>query len=90
MLYIFALPFCTSIPETKAQLPLAEAKPVTLITFTGILVLTIIPFTPIANALGLISLPLVYFLFLAVTIVAYMCVATLLKHLYIKKYNEWL
>ncbi len=66
------------------------SKPVTLITFTGILVLTIIPFTPIANALGLISLPLVYFLFLAVTIVAYMCVATLLKHLYIKKYNEWL
>ncbi len=76
-----------------AKIPFIQSRaslPVTLLTFTGIGVLTIIPFTALGNAIGLTSLPPVYFLFLAATIILYMVLATVFKKIYIKLYGELL
>lgn len=40
------------------------SAPVTLLTFIGIGVVTLIPFTPLGAALGLTALPFVYFAWL--------------------------
>lgn len=64
--------------------------PVVALTFTGIAVLTIIPFTSFGARLGLAALPPVYFAWLALTIVLYMGLATLLKKVYVKRYGELL
>ena len=75
------------------KLPFIQSRasiPVTLLTFSGIAVLTCIPFTPLAPALGLTALPAVYFAWLALIVVCYMALATLLKKLYIRRYGEWL
>ena len=66
------------------------SKILTFTTFMGIALLTIIPFTFIGKAIGLSSLPIVYFMFLICIILAYMLLVTFIKKLYIKKYNEWL
>lgn len=66
------------------------SAPVILLSFTGIAVLTAIPFTPLGTALGLAALPAVYFAWLASTIICYMLLATILKNLYIRKYGELL
>ncbi|MFV0393236.1 MAG: magnesium-translocating P-type ATPase [Coprobacillaceae bacterium] len=63
---------------------------VTTLTFLGILILTWIPFTDFAYALGLHPLPGIYFLYLFITIIGYMLVATIVKKLYISKYKELL
>ncbi len=75
------------------KIPFIQSRasaPVMLLTFTGIAVLTFIPFTPLGTALGLSTLPAVYFAWLALTIVCYMVLATALKKLYIRKYGELL
>lgn len=64
--------------------------PVTVLTFVGIIVLTWIPFTNFAYALGLSPLPGVYFMYLLITVVGYMLVVTIIKKLYINKYKELL
>lgn len=66
------------------------SAPVILLTFTGIAVLTAIPFTSLGAALGLAALPAVYFVFLAASIVCYMALATLLKKRYVRRYGELL
>ena len=66
------------------------SRPVTQLTMAGIAVLTIIPFTPFATALGLAALPLVYFAGLALTIVLYMALVTVFKQAFIKRYGELL
>lgn len=63
---------------------------VTLLTVAGIAVLTVIPFTKLGTILGLAPLPPVYFAWLALTILCYMILATILKNLYIKRYGELL
>lgn len=63
---------------------------VTLLTFMGIAIATMIPFTPIGTAIGLAALPPVYFSWLAVTIVCYMLLTTVLKGVYVRKYGELL
>ncbi len=62
----------------------------TLLTFTGIGILTAIPFTSFGLSIGLAPLPKIYFLYLGITIVLYMVLATLVKKLYIKRYGELL
>lgn len=62
----------------------------TLLTFAAIGVLTAIPFTGFGVSIGLAPLPMIYFLYLAVTIVLYMVLVTIVKNLYIKKYKELL
>lgn len=75
------------------KLPFIESRaslPVTLLTFIGIAVLTIIPFTPLGTMLGFIPLPLSYFAYLIPCIVLYMALATSVKKAYMKRYGELL
>ena len=63
---------------------------VTLVTFTGIAVLTMIPFTAFGASIGLGTLPPVYFAWLSATILLYMVLATIAKKAFVWKYGELL
>ncbi|MBS6367864.1 MAG: HAD-IC family P-type ATPase, partial [Clostridiales bacterium] len=62
------------------------AAPVTLLSFTGIALVTVIPFTGLGRILGFAPLPAAYFAWLALTILGYMTLATVMKKLYIREY----
>lgn len=66
------------------------SAPVTLLTMTGIAVLTLIPFTPVGAALGFTALPAAYFAYLLPCILLYMVLATGLKRAYVRHYGELL
>ena len=66
------------------------SAPLTLITFTGIGVLTIIPFTTFGRMLGFVALPTAYFAYLIPCILLYMVLATSLKKAYVRHYGELL
>lgn len=75
------------------KLPFIQSRasaPLTLLTFTGIAVLTIIPFTPFGAILGFVPLPPVYFAFLAPCILCYMILATIMKKAYVRHFGELL
>ena len=75
------------------HLPFIKSRaslPVTALTFAGIAVLTLIPFTPAGRIIGLAPLPAVYFAFLAAVVAAYFALTTLIKKLYVKKYGQLL
>ena len=63
---------------------------VTLFSLLGAGIITLLPFSPLAEGLGLTPLPLVYFAGLLLIITAYMILATLMKSLYIRRYHTWL
>ena len=62
----------------------------TLLTMTGITVLTAIPFTGIGTSIGLTALPSVFFPWLALTVVLYMALVTLLKKIFVGRYGDLL
>ena len=62
----------------------------TLLTLTGSVVLTVIPFTPLGTALGFVALPAAYFAYLIPCILLYMALATSLKKAYMRHYGELL
>lgn len=66
------------------------SAPLTLLTMTGIAVLTIIPFTPLGTMLGFVALPAVYFAYLIPCILLYMILATSLKKAYVHHFGELL
>ena len=66
------------------------SAPVTLLTMTGIAVLTVIPFTPFGTAMGFVALPAAYFAYLLPCILLYMVLATSLKKAYVRHYGELL
>lgn len=66
------------------------STPLTLMTFTGIGVLTIIPFTTFGRMLGFVALPTAYFAYLIPCILLYMVLATSLKKAYVRHYGELL
>lgn len=75
------------------KLPFIQSRasaPVTLLTMTGIAVLTVIPFTPFGTALGLVALLVSYFAYLIPCILLYMMLATSLKKAYVRYYGELL
>ena len=75
------------------KLPFIESRAssfVSLLSIFGISIITIIPFTPIAKSFGLTKLPLYYFLYLALIVLCYMVLVTIIKKIYIKKYKELL
>ena len=75
------------------KLPFIESRaslPVCLLTFAGIFILTIIPFTPIGTILGFVSLPGAYFAYLIPCIIAYMLLATSIKKAYVRHFGELL
>jgi len=63
---------------------------VTLLTSAGILVGTILPYTPLGHAMGLASLPWYFFPVLFALIVGYMLLVTVFKTVFIKRYGELL
>lgn len=75
------------------KLPFIQSRaslPLTLLTFTGIAVLTIIPFTAFGTMLGFVVLPASYFAYLIPCILLYMALATSLKKAYVRHYGELL
>ena len=66
------------------------SAPLTLMTFTGIGVLTIIPFTTFGRMLGFVALPTAYFAYLIPCILLYMVLAISLKKAYVRHYGELL
>ena len=75
------------------KLPFLQSRasaPLTLLTLTGIAVLTVIPFTPLGAVLGFVALPATYFAYLIPCILLYMVLATSLKKAYVRHYGELL
>lgn len=75
------------------RLPFLQSRasaPLTLLTLTGIAVLTVIPFTPLGAMLGFVALPAAYFAYLIPCILLYMVLATSLKKAYVRHYGELL
>lgn len=75
------------------RLPFIQSRasaPVTALTFAGILIVTILPFTPLTSALGLVALPAIYFVWLAAIVAGYMLLVTAVKKLYIRRFGELL
>ena len=75
------------------KIPFIQSRasaPLTLLTFTGIGVLTVIPFTGFGKMLGFVSLPGAYFAYLAPCILLYMMLATSLKKAYTRHYGDLL
>lgn len=76
-----------------AKIPFVQSRasaPVTLLSFMGIGIVTLIPFTPLGGILELAPLPGMYFAGLAVIILGYMALVTLVKKRYIRRYKELL
>ena len=75
------------------KLPFIQSRAsasLTLLTCTGIAVLTIIPFTAFGKMLGFVALPVTYFAYLIPCILLYMVLATSLKKAYVRHYGELL
>lgn len=75
------------------KIPFIQSRasaPLTLLTCTGIAVLTAIPFTPLGGLLGFSALPVSYFAYLIPCILLYMVLATSLKKAYEHHYGELL
>ncbi len=75
------------------KIPFIQSRasaPLTLLTFTGIAVLTIIPFTAFGATLGFVALPGAYFAYLIPCILLYMALATSLKKAYVRHFGELL
>lgn len=62
----------------------------TLFTTMGIVIGTIIPYTSLGHAIGMMPLPGIYFIGLIFTILSYMVLVTILKKVFVKKYGELL
>ena len=75
------------------KIPFIQSRasaPLTIMTFAGIILLTIIPFTGFGRMLGFTALPGVYFAYLIPCILLYMLLATSLKKAYVHHYGELL
>lgn len=76
-----------------AKIPFIESRPskqVFLLTFSSIIILSIVPFTNFGHHLGFVSLPKTYFIFLVPCIFAYILLTALLKKVYIRRFGELL
>ncbi|MDL2317917.1 magnesium-translocating P-type ATPase [Eubacteriales bacterium OttesenSCG-928-A19] len=75
------------------KIPFLQSRaslPVTLLTFAGALVATILPFTPLGYALEFRALPLAFWPWLAATVLAYMVLVTVVKKIFVRRYGELL
>ncbi len=73
------------------RLPLFQShssRPVFLITILGVLLFTILTFTPFSSLLGLTAMPAVFFAFLLLDLILYLLLVTLMKKLYIYRYGS--
>ena len=75
------------------KLPFIQSRPalsVVMTTLAAVFFVTVLPYGPFANLLKVSPLNGTYFLFLMIIMALYMISVTFVKHLYIKKYHEWL
>lgn len=63
--------------------------PVLLSTSIAILIGCYLPFSPLAPALGFVTLDLSYFYWLVATMVGYMTLTQIVKTIYIRRYRQW-
>lgn len=61
-----------------------------IMSFIGILAVTLMPFTPLAGALELAVLPMEYFVILIALVIGYIALATCMKKLYIRRLKKLL
>ena len=61
-----------------------------IMSFIGILAVTLMPFTPLAGALELAVLPMEYFVILIALVIGYIALATCMKKLYIRQFKKLL
>ncbi len=66
------------------------SAPVIAATSLVMVIGVIIPFTPLAEVLSMVPLPLAYFPWLIGILIAYSLLIQVVKNWYIKKFNEWL
>ncbi|MCL1861054.1 MAG: magnesium-translocating P-type ATPase [Proteobacteria bacterium] len=66
------------------------SAPLTLLTMTGIVALTAIPFTSLGKSIGLAPLPFEFFPWLALTVFLYMALVTAFKRIFVGRYGELL
>lgn len=66
------------------------SKTVTILSFLGAAVATLIPYSPLAEPFGMTPLPGVFFKWLVLIVAAYMLLVFVVKKFYIKKYGELL
>ena len=70
------------------QIPFIQSRasrPVLIITLAGVILFTILTFLPAAESFGLTVMPIWYFGYLFVIVLAYMLLTTLAKQLYSNK-----
>ena len=75
------------------KLPFIQSRPafsVVVTTLAAAFFVTSLPYSPLASILKLSQLNGLYFVLLFAIIVLYMLSVTVVKHIYIKKYKEWL
>jgi Mg2+-importing ATPase len=75
------------------KIPFIQSRasaPLTLLTFTGIAILTAIPFTDFGASIGLIALPASFWPWLFLTVFLYMLLVTVFKKIFIARYGELL
>lgn len=73
------------------RLPMLQSKPslpVMIVTFLGIMVFTVLSFTPVGALFGLVAMPLYYFGFLITIVISYLLLITITKAYYVRKYHE--
>lgn len=75
------------------KIPFLQSRaslPVLIMTTAGIILGTVIPYSPFGTAMGMQPMPLMYFPWLILTLVMYMALATLLKTMYARRYGSLL
>lgn len=73
------------------KVPLVQSKPssaVVNVTIAGIILFTVMTFTPLGGLIGLTVMPIEYFAFLIAVVLVYMLLVTVAKKYYVKKYHE--
>jgi Mg2+-importing ATPase len=76
-----------------ARVPFVQswaALPLTLLTLTIMGVGIYIPFSPLAEGIGLVPLPWAYFPWLVATLLCYCVLTQLVKRWYVRKFGTWL
>jgi Mg2+-importing ATPase len=75
------------------KIPFIQSRasaPLTLLTLTGISVLTVIPFTGFGKSIGLSALPATFFPWLIATVFLYMVLVTIFKKIFVRRYGSLL
>ncbi|MFC5580615.1 magnesium-translocating P-type ATPase [Rhodanobacter terrae] len=66
------------------------AAPVLALTTAIIVIGMLLPYTPVGAKIGMMEMPPVYFVWLALTVVAYCALTQLVKVIYTRRYGRWL